>query len=80
MNFLDDSWLVGTSTGLYAAADRRWERLGAYQFIVTGFDRSGGRLLASTGSGLWEIRQSADDPHARGGLRRLRPLLCLTSQ
>jgi hypothetical protein len=57
MNFLDDSWLVGTSTGLYAAADRRWERLGAYQFIVTGFDRSGGRLLASTGSGLWEIRQ-----------------------
>lgn len=57
MSFLDDSWLVGTNSGVYAAVDRRWERLGAYRFIVTAFDRRGGRVLASTGSGLWEIRE-----------------------
>jgi hypothetical protein len=55
---LSDSWLVGTSSGVYVANDQgTFERMGAYQFRVTALDRSSGRILAATGSGMWEVRQ-----------------------
>ena len=55
---LSDSWLVGTGGGVYAANDQgKFERLGAYQFRVTALTGSGTRVLAATGSGLWEVRE-----------------------
>ncbi len=54
---LSDKWLVGTSGGVYVANDQgTFERLGAYQFRVTALDHGCGRILAATGSGLWEVR------------------------
>jgi hypothetical protein len=55
---LSDSWLVGTSGGVYAANDRGdCERLGAYRFRVMGLDVGRSRVLAATSGGLWEVRQ-----------------------
>lgn len=54
---MHDSWLIGTSAGVYDLVDGgACERLGAYQFRVTALDRHKGRVLAATGSGLWEVR------------------------
>lgn len=54
---MHDSWLIGTSAGVYSLADGGdCERLGAYQFRITALDRHRGRALAATGSGLWELR------------------------
>ncbi len=58
MNSINDSWLVGTSSGVYRPkSGGDWERLGVYQFRITAFDRSRKRVLAATGSGLWELRE-----------------------
>lgn len=58
MGGLNTSWLAGTSSGVYACnGDGQWQRLGAYQFRITAFCRSPERLLAATGSGLWQIRE-----------------------
>ncbi len=55
---LNGSWLVGTSRGVYASGEGgTWERLGAYRFRITAFARSDRRLLAATGSGLWELSE-----------------------
>jgi hypothetical protein len=55
---LNDRWLVGTSSGVYSPDDEgQWKRLGAYPFRITAFYRSPERVLAATGSGLWQIRQ-----------------------
>ena len=58
MNSINDSWLVGTSSGVYRPNTQGgWERLGAYPFRITAFDRTRERVLAATGSGLWEVRE-----------------------
>jgi hypothetical protein len=55
---LNDQWLVGTSSGVYSPDDEgQWKKLGVYQFRVTAFYRSPKRVLAATGSGLWQILQ-----------------------
>ena len=55
---LNDRWLVGTSSGVYSSDDEgQWKRLGAYRFRITAFYRYRQRVLAATGSGLWQIRQ-----------------------
>ena len=57
-DLLSDEWLIGTSGGIYVGNDKgTFERMGAYQFRITALDRSCRRLLAATGSGLWEVRQ-----------------------
>ena len=58
MKAINDSWLVGTSSGIYSPDHNgEWKRLGAYEFRITAFDRRKGRVLAATGSGLWEVRE-----------------------
>jgi len=55
---LNDRWLVGTSSGVYSPDEEgQWKRLGAYLFRITAFYRSSDRVLAATGSGLWQIRE-----------------------
>ena len=53
MNFLDDSWTRHTRPMTGASGNDS----GHTSFWLGRFDRSGGRVLASTGSGLWEVRE-----------------------
>lgn len=51
-------WLAGTGAGVWAVADDHagCVRLGAYQFSIPNLSRTTQRVLAATGSGLWEVR------------------------
>lgn len=56
MGLLDDSWLVGTTGGLYAInGDGACRYLAPYRFRVVAICRHEQRTLLATGSGLWEI-------------------------
>lgn len=58
MDGLHDAWLIGTHAGIYTDAGQDgWQRLGGYQFAINGIDRKHGRVLAATGSGVWEVRK-----------------------